>query len=88
MLPNTFLGITIDGRWKRSRFFVGYIDKIKVRHSENFLSMGKRAGALTSDESLWEIGARYEWGDGNFIGAITSYIPDVISTSYSEVDVN
>jgi len=36
--------------------------------------------------SLWELGARYEWGDGNFIGAITSYVPDILFTIYSELD--
>lgn len=86
MLPNTFQGITLDGRWERGRFFVGYIDKVKVRSSDTFIAMGKRAGVQNSDEGLWEVGARYEWGEGNFIGAIASFIPDILSTIYSELD--
>ncbi len=86
MLPISFQGITLDGRWLRGRFFVGYIDKIKVRNSDTFIAMGRRAGVQNSDEGLWELGARYEWGEGNFIGAIGSYIPDILSTIYSELD--
>jgi len=86
MLPITFQGITLDGRWERGRLFVGYIDKINVQNSDTFIAMGRRAGVQNSDEGLWEIGARYEWGEGNFIGAIASYIPDILSTFYSELD--
>ncbi len=32
MVPNTFLGYTVDGRWSHGRFFAGYVDKIKLRH--------------------------------------------------------
>jgi hypothetical protein len=86
MLPNTFQGITLDGRWNRGRFFIGYVDKIKGRSSDTFIAMGRRVGVQNSDEGLWELGARYEWGEGNFIGAIASYIPDIMSTIYSELD--
>ena len=88
MLPITFEGITLDGRWERGRLFVGYIDKIKVKNSDTFIAMGRRAGVQNSDEGLWELGARYEWGEGNFIGAIASYIPDILSTIYSELDTH
>jgi hypothetical protein len=87
MLPNTFEAITLDGRWKSGRFFIGYVDKIKVRNSDNFISMGRRAGVMDSDEGLAELGARYEWGDGNYIGLITSVVPDILATTYSELDM-
>lgn len=87
MLPNTFQAATLDGRWNRGRFFVGYIDKIKPRISDEFIPMGRRAGVADSDEGLWELGARYEWGRGNFIGLITSVVPDILATTYSELDM-
>lgn len=86
MLPQTFQGITLDGSWERGRFFIGYIDRIKLRSSDTFIPMGRRAGVQNSDEGLWELGARYEWGERNFVGAIASYIPDILSTIYSELD--
>ena len=85
MVPNTFQGISLDGRWSHGRFFVGYIDKIKVRNSDKFVSMSKRAGIANSDEGLWELGMRYDWGN-SFVGAIASYVPDVLATIYSELD--
>lgn len=87
MLPNTFEAITWDGRWNRGRFFVGYVDRIKIRNSDKFVSMGERAGVAGSDEGMYELGGRYEWGDSNFVGLITSIVPDILATTYSELDV-
>lgn len=86
MLPHTFEAITWDGRWNRGRFFAGYVDKIKVRNSDEFISMGRRAGVAGSDEGMWEFGGRYEWGAGNYVGLITSIVPDILQTTYSEID--
>ena len=85
MVPNTFLGYTVDGRWSHGRFFAGYIDKIKLRPSDTFISMSRRAGVANSDEGIWVLGMRYEWND-NFVGAIASVVPDVFSTLYTELD--
>lgn len=87
MLPHTFEAITLDGRWKKGRYFIGYVDKIKVRNSDDFISMGRRAGVLDSDEGLMELGARYEWGNSNFIGLVSSIVPDILATTYSELDM-
>ena len=87
MLPNTFEAVTWDGRWRAGRFFLGYVDGIKTRNSEEFIAMGKHAGVAGSNEGLWELGARYEWGEGNYIGAITSVVPDILATTYSELDL-
>jgi hypothetical protein len=87
MLPNTFEAATWDGRWQQGRFFVGYVDKLKVRNSDEFISMGRRAGVAGSDEGLWELGGRYEWGGGNYFGLISSIVPDILATTYSELDM-
>jgi hypothetical protein len=87
MLPNTFEAVTWDGRWQQGRFFAGYVDKIKVRASDEFISMGRRAGVAGSDEGLWELGGRFEWGEGNYLGLITSVVPDILATTYSELDM-
>lgn len=85
MVPNTFLGYTIDGRWSRGRFVAGYVDKIKLRPSDEFIPMSRAAGAPNSDDGLFLLGMRYEW-DKNFLGAVASVVPDVLSTVYSELD--
>jgi len=87
MLPHTFEALTWDGRWDRGRFYAGYVDKIKARSSDQFISMGRRAGVAGSGEGMWEIGGRFEWSEGNFIGLITSIIPDILATTYSELDM-
>ncbi len=85
MVPNTFLGYSIDGRWPHGRFVAGYIDQIKLRASDKFIPMSRAAGVANSDEGLFILGMRYEWHD-NFVGAIASVVPDVMSTVYSELD--
>jgi len=85
MVPNTFLGYSIDGRWSHGRFVAGYVDKIKLRASDDFIPMSQAAGVPNSDEGLFLFGMRYE-RNNKFWGAIASVVPDVLSTIYSELD--
>ncbi len=85
MVPNTFLGYSIDGRWSHGRFVAGYVDKIKFRASDDFIPMSQAAGVPNSDKGLFLLGMRYEW-DKTFLGAVASVVPDVLSTIYSELD--
>ncbi len=60
MVPNTFLGYSIDGRWSHGRFVAGYVDKIKLRAADQFISMSRAAGVANSDKGLWLLGMRFE----------------------------
>jgi hypothetical protein len=86
MIPNTFEGYSIDGRWPYGRFVAGYIREIKLRASDNFVPMSRAAGVFGKDRGLAMLGIRYDPGDGFWVGAIASVVPDVLSTVYSELD--
>jgi len=85
MIPNTFEGYSIDGRWSHGRFVIGYVDEIKPRASDDFIPMSRALGVTDADKGLVMAGVRYDW-ENNFVGAIASVVPDVLSTVYSELD--
>ncbi len=84
MVPYTFEGYSIDGRWRHGRFFAGYVRKIKLRPLDKFIFLSNVAGVPNSNEGSYVLGIRYEKERG-FIGAIASVVPDVFSTVYSEL---
>ena len=89
MTPNTFQAITVHGLYGSPetgewRVGGGYIDEIKERTAENFVSMSEDAGAPDGvDEGVWAIGANYKKGDFS-IGAIEYYSQDIINIFYTE----
>ena len=86
MVPNTFEGYSIDGRWRNGRFIAGYVDKMKRRASDTFIPMSHAMGVLDKDTGMMMLGIRYE-SEGRFwLGVIGSVVPDVMSTVYSELD--
>ncbi len=86
MVPNTFEGYSIDGRWPYGRFLAGYVRQIKLRASDDFISMSKAAGVLSEDRGLAMLGIKFQSKDGFSVGALASVVPDVFSTVYSEFD--
>lgn len=86
MVPNTFEGYSIDGRWRHGRFVAGYVDKMKRRASDEFIPMSHAMGVMEKDTGMVMLGMRYE-NEGRFwLGVIGSVVPDVMSTIYSELD--
>src|SRR5262245_25394020 len=45
MIPNTFEGLTVSGKYEWVRYNVGYLWTIKPRDSNDFVSMSTQAGA-------------------------------------------
>ena len=86
MIPNTFEGYSIDGRWPYGRFVAGYIREVKLRASDRFIPMSRALGVSDKDRGLGMLGMRYDRGDGFWAGALASVVPDVLSTVYSELD--
>ena len=88
MTPNTFEGYTFTGAYggkdgaARFTYGGGYIDKIKERNSDRFISMSKDAGA--------DVKRGVYLGGGSFshkgfkIGAIDYYSDDIINIGYAE----
>jgi hypothetical protein len=89
MTPNTFEAITFHGLYGGDgkaewRVGGGYIDEIKERTAENFVSMAQDAGAPDGvDEGVYAAGVNYKLGDLS-IGAIDYYSPDIINIFYTE----
>lgn len=90
MTPNTFelamvQGVVgdpaADGQW---RFGVGYVDEIKTKTSEIFVSMSDAAGAPASlDNGVYAGGVNFTKG-GFSLGAVNYYNEDVINIFYAE----
>jgi len=90
MTPNTFEAITLlglyggDGKaeWRAGG---GYVDEIKPRNAEEFVSMASAAGAPDGiSRGVYVGGGNYRKGDFS-IGAIDYYSDDIINIFYSEV---
>jgi outer membrane OprD family porin len=52
MVPNTFEGVTVSGKFDWVRYNVGYLGTIKPRDSNDFISMSRQAGAPGDGEGL------------------------------------
>lgn len=88
MTPNTFEGATVQGSYGGDadspslRFGAGYIDKIKERDSESFVSMATAAGAHDAiSRGVSAAGATYVDGDFTF-GTAQYYSADIMNIFY------
>ena len=88
MTPNTFEGYTFWGALGGKEGAVGfkygggYIDKVKLRNSDRFISMSEAAGADVK-RGVAVGGALFSYGKFS-IGAINYYSDDIINISYAE----
>ena len=90
MSPNTFEAIVLQGLYGGGedeaewRAGTGYFDEIKLRNSDEFVSMATAAGAPAGVErGVYVAGANYKKG-GVSIGAIDYYSDDIINIFYTE----
>jgi hypothetical protein len=89
MTPNTFQLYAVQGTAgsaddKNLRFGAGYVEKIKLRNSDDFQSMSTAAGAPPGvDRGVYIAGANFK-NKALSIGAIDYYSADIINIFYSE----
>jgi hypothetical protein len=90
MTPNTYEAAVVQGSLGGAdgapswRFGGGYFDKIKLRDSEEFVSMATAAGARPGvSRGVSTAGALYNDGDLS-IGAVDYYSSDIINIAYLE----
>lgn len=90
MTPNTFEAITLQGLYGgdegRAEWRVGggYVDEIKERNADEFVSMATVAGAPDGVErGVYVAGGNYKKGEFS-IGAIDYYSDDIINIFYAE----
>ncbi|HVP77981.1 MAG TPA: OprD family outer membrane porin [Thermodesulfobacteriota bacterium] len=88
MTPNTFEGYTFTGAYGGKdgapgfNYGFGYIDKIKPRNSDRFISMSEAAGAAVTRGVL--VGGGKVSYKGITFGAINYYSNDIINIFYTE----
>ena len=90
MTPNTFETAMLQGSISNDtagtewRFGFGYVDEMKEKTSEEFVSMAEVAGAPASIErGVYAGGANYR-NDNLSIGAVNYYSSDIINIFYTE----
>jgi len=88
MSPNTFEGYTVTGASRvsegspRITYGFGYVDKIKPRNSDQFISMSTAAGASVQ-RGVFGGGANVAFPAFS-VGAVDYYSADVINIGYAE----
>ena len=88
MTPNTFEGYTMQGAFGGKegapglKYIGGYINEIKLRNADTFISMSEAAGADVN-RGVVMAGALFSYGNFS-IGAINYYSDDIINVFYSE----
>jgi hypothetical protein len=87
MVPNTFEGVAIGNTSPTGfGYMAGYVDKIKGKSDDDFISMSEAAGAAGTDEGLGFAGARYISDAGTTVGAIYQRTFDTFDTVFAKVE--
>jgi len=84
MTPNTFESITLAKPEGEIRFSTGYTWKVKLRSSDEFVSMTKAIG-IDKDRGLAHAGAVWDPNENFHFGAVGGIIPDLFTGIYSEL---
>lgn len=88
MTPNTFEAISLMGGTKLGargaslRYGLGYVDSIKERNSDEFVSMSVDAGAGV-ERGVIAAGGLFKQG-GFSLGALDYYCPDIVNIGFAE----
>lgn len=87
MVPNTFEGVAIGNVSAQGfAYMAGYVDKIKRKNDDDFISMSEAAGAEGSDNGVYFAGAQYRITDGPLVGGIFQRTEDVFDTLFLKVE--
>jgi len=85
MTPYTFEGLTLAKDEGTIQFSTGYLWKIKLRNSDEFISMARKANPLLSkDRGLAYAGVLFRPNDDFHVGASAGVVPDLFAGIYSE----
>jgi hypothetical protein len=87
MIPNTFEAYGVGREQTSFDFLVGYVDKIKLRNREDFISMGEVLGIDNNDSGMTVLGAIWKPDDTGFdIGATYQRTPNLFRLIYAEAN--
>jgi len=87
MVPNTFEAIAVGNASPSGlAYVVGYVDKIKKKNADEFISMSEAAGVANGNGGVMMAGARYVFADGTEIVALEQQTADVFNTLFAKVE--
>jgi hypothetical protein len=87
MVPNTFEAAAIGNTSNTGlAYMAGYVNRIKRKNDDEFISMSQAAGAANSDEGVGFAGARYKFKDGTLVGGIYQRTFNVFDTIFAKVE--
>jgi len=85
MVPNTFEAYGIGRQGTNLDFIVGYVDKIKLRNGDSFISMSQAAGVEGTDRGVTVAGVNWKPAGTNIkIGFLNQLTKDLFNTAYAE----
>jgi hypothetical protein len=87
MTPNTFESVTLQKPEGTLRFVTGYSWKVKLRDSDKFRSFPKALG-IDKERGLAHLGVLWLPSDAIQLGSTAGAIPDILTTSYTELNIN
>lgn len=83
MIPNTFEAVAVGRQAKKGWAYVAaYVSAIKLKNSDEFVSMSEAAGAADTDNGVVLTGVQYTLEDGSLIGATNQATVDVMNTFF------
>jgi hypothetical protein len=86
MIPNTFEAYGFRRAGDQLDFVLKYVDKIKRRGDDSFVSMGEAAGVDGSDAGVTAVGFNWKSKNEDFgFGAVNQTTRDIFNTAYAEV---
>ncbi len=91
MTPNTFEGYKARGKFTflengEIEYGLGYLDKIKLRNANEFVSMSKAAGVDGVSHGMFYAGIRISPFENTHFGALNYFVDDTINIAYAELD--
>ena len=87
MIPNTFEAVGIGNKpGDGFAYMAGYVDAIKYKDSDEFISMSEAAGAEGTDDGLTFWGVRYRMPDNSVYGVLHQRTPDLFNTTFAKAE--
>ena len=92
MIPNTFEAYKLKGAVHdvpvagTFHYILGYVDEVKQRNADRFISMSEAAGVAGKDRGLVMAGAAVQPHDDLIFGAINHFVDDTLNIFYTEAD--
>ena len=87
MIPNTFEAVGIGNKpGDGLAYMAGYVNAIKYKDSDKFISMSEAAGAEGTDDGLTFWGVRYRMPDNSVYGVLHQRTPDLFNTTFAKAE--